>query len=458
MVGGRRRNRGSTPPTERLRSVIDAGGRSAAQRLLERGLAVRPLVPVLGDDQDVLREMPVVDGVPTAHRPADDDGVLGNAAARQLAEDLLTRLGGITLVDVDRTRDRQAGREHRTAPHDHALGDLGVGTDEDPVAHDGRAGVGGFEYTADPRATREVAVLADLRARADARAPVDHRAISDVGADVDEPAGHDDDLATEERGLANHRTRYDADLGVLEVRRPPRLVTQRNLVEDAGARTEEHRIVHAEAKNDALLDPFVIRRHLRTVRENLELRCAEDAVFESHAQAPVLLLREIALDGGELTPLFEEIGQAGRERARLVLQLDLDVDHHVRRAAPQPVDGEMLPLRGVPDLGVERLQVLALDGEVETSQVLVRPLVRVLHHEARQQVVQRRGRIRQPTNVVRAGQLGRQHHALGASLREKRLHLCDVLFERASAERGLGFRERHGIAFRDSASALVVTR
>src|SRR5690606_1801402 len=124
-------------------------------------------------------------------------------------------LAGGAVVDAGGLADEHAHADHAVVADHHAFHHFGARADEAVVLDDGRAGLQRLQHAADPGATGQVHVPADLRAGADRRPGIHHRALTHVGTDVDE-ARHQDHVAPEVGATARDRAWHNAHAQRLE--------------------------------------------------------------------------------------------------------------------------------------------------------------------------------------------------------------------------------------------------
>src|SRR5262249_22121542 len=129
--------------------------------------------------------------------------------------------------------DEDAHREDAAALDDDALNDLGPGADEAVILDDDGIGLERLQDAADADATREMAVLADLRTGADGRPGVDHSAAVDIGAEIDE-ARHQHHARRDIGRASDDAIGDGTEPGVLEARGAPALEFRGHLVPPRG--------------------------------------------------------------------------------------------------------------------------------------------------------------------------------------------------------------------------------
>jgi hypothetical protein len=238
--------------------VFLAPYRPTAQRVLERGGAVGPLVADLDDQGAGLGQAALArPGRGGRARAGDDHGTLGDL------ERLLARAAQLALAHqvVDRRARGQhhAGSDHRPAAHQHPLVDAGVAAQQHVVLDDHRPGPDGLEHAADLGRRGDVHALADLGARAHQGVAVDHRAGADEGAHVDVHGRHADHPAPQV-GAAPHRRaaghQAHAAVGGEALRHERGLVHEGPQLARGPGTDLDHRR-GTEDRQDLLLDPAV---------------------------------------------------------------------------------------------------------------------------------------------------------------------------------------------------------
>src|SRR5882672_2756309 len=122
----------------------------APQQLIDARFGPGLRVDLLDDD----RAVETIPAISPGQVAGNDYGARRNAPVGDFARRAIVDFGA--LADVDPHRD------HRALADDDTLDHLAAGADEAVVLDDGGVGLQRLEHSADPHASREVDVLADL--------------------------------------------------------------------------------------------------------------------------------------------------------------------------------------------------------------------------------------------------------------------------------------------------------